>query len=138
MLALAEVRDAAVHSRTRVEVDKFVTELGWRDYYVRIHAAIGDGVWDDLEPYKTGEAAAAYATALPDDIAGGTTGAACIDGFVRELDDTGYLHNHARMWFASGGGVLLTPPPRRRRGEQQPLVAVGREHVRAQAVHLQS
>jgi deoxyribodipyrimidine photo-lyase len=101
MLALAEVRDAAVRSRTPAEVEKFVQELGWRDYYVRIHAAIGDGVWDDLEPYKTGEIASAYAAELPDDIAFGTTGAACVDGFVRELDETGYLHNHARMWFAS-------------------------------------
>jgi deoxyribodipyrimidine photo-lyase len=31
----------------------------------------------------------------------GKSGIACIDHWVRELKDTGYLHNHARMWFAS-------------------------------------
>ena len=31
----------------------------------------------------------------------GQTGIDCFDSWVRELVDTGYLHNHARMWFAS-------------------------------------
>jgi deoxyribodipyrimidine photo-lyase len=31
----------------------------------------------------------------------GKTGIACFDAWVRELRDTGWLHNHARMWFAS-------------------------------------
>ena len=29
------------------------------------------------------------------------TGIECFDYWVRELTETGYLHNHARMWFAS-------------------------------------
>ena len=31
----------------------------------------------------------------------GQTGLACFDAWATELVDTGYLHNHARMWFAS-------------------------------------
>ena len=31
----------------------------------------------------------------------GTTGLECFDAWAKELIDTGYLHNHARMWFAS-------------------------------------
>lgn len=31
----------------------------------------------------------------------GETGIACFDFWARELIQTGYLHNHARMWFAS-------------------------------------
>jgi deoxyribodipyrimidine photo-lyase len=31
----------------------------------------------------------------------GDTGIACFDAWARELAQTGYLHNHARMWFAS-------------------------------------
>lgn len=31
----------------------------------------------------------------------GQTGIACFDAWVQELVETGYLHNHARMWFAS-------------------------------------
>ena len=32
---------------------------------------------------------------------GGATGIDCFDAWARELVATGYLHNHARMWFAS-------------------------------------
>jgi deoxyribodipyrimidine photo-lyase len=31
----------------------------------------------------------------------GETGIACFDHWAKQLNDTGYLHNHARMWFAS-------------------------------------
>ena len=31
----------------------------------------------------------------------GETGIECFDHWARELVETGYLHNHARMWFAS-------------------------------------
>ncbi len=31
----------------------------------------------------------------------GQTGLVCFDTWVEELVETGYLHNHARMWFAS-------------------------------------
>ena len=31
----------------------------------------------------------------------GNTGIDCFDAWVRDLTETGYLHNHARMWFAS-------------------------------------
>lgn len=31
----------------------------------------------------------------------GSTGLTCFDDWVQELTETGYLHNHARMWFAS-------------------------------------
>jgi deoxyribodipyrimidine photo-lyase len=102
VLSLAEVRDAAVGKvKYPREAEKFVNELGWRDYWQRVYAEIGDGVWDDREAYKTGFRAGDYADDLPDDLREGRTGLACIDGFVHELYETGYLHNHARMWMAA-------------------------------------
>ncbi len=102
VLELAEVRDAVLERVTRAgDAYKLVQELAWRDYWRRIYRAIGNQVHDDLEPYKTGHAAHAYATELPGDIRDGATGLVCIDGFVHDLLDGGYVHNHARMWFAS-------------------------------------
>lgn len=75
---------------------KFTQELAWRDYWQRVYAEIGDGIWQDREPSKTG---ATYSTELPADL--GHTGLACMDGFAAELESTGYLHNHARMWMAA-------------------------------------
>ena len=34
-------------------------------------------------------------------VAAGKSGVACMDALARELIETGYLHNHARMWWAS-------------------------------------
>lgn len=76
--------------------EKFVQELAWRDYWRRVHEKIGDGIWQDREPGKTG---VAYKNELPSDW--GETGLACMDSLAEELEATGYLHNHARMWVAA-------------------------------------
>lgn len=102
VLSLAETRDAALDAVDSAEnAAKLVNELGWRDYYQRVYSEEGDAIWHDREPYKTGFDAADYADDLPDDIRDGETGLACIDAFSRDLAETGYLHNHARMWLAS-------------------------------------
>ena len=36
----------------------------------------------------------------------GSTGIECFDAWAHELLETGYLHNHARMWFARYGFSL--------------------------------
>jgi deoxyribodipyrimidine photo-lyase len=76
---------------------KFVFELAWRDYWRRVWAKRGDAIERDIEAPKVplGE------NALPQDIVNAATGLACMDTFVRDLTETGYVHNHARMWFAS-------------------------------------
>lgn len=101
-LSLAEVRDAVVRRAENPQVfERYVNELAWRDYWQRVYAALGEGVWEDQEPYKTGYDAGDYADWLPDDVSEGTTGLACMDGFSQQLRETGYLHNHARMWLAA-------------------------------------
>jgi deoxyribodipyrimidine photo-lyase len=101
-VSLSEVRDAALKRvRRRFKAEKFVNELAWRDYWQRLYVKLGDGIWRDQEPYKTGWQASDYADDLPDDIANAKTGTACMDGFARELHEIGYLHNHARMWLAA-------------------------------------
>ncbi|TSA79411.1 deoxyribodipyrimidine photolyase [Deinococcus detaillensis] len=104
VLTLAEVRDAALtHAPDTApsQVWKYVNELSWRDYSVRVYAEVGDLIWQDFEPYKTGLPASTYSREFPADIKDGATGAACIDAWSRELRQTGYLHNHVRMWLAS-------------------------------------
>jgi deoxyribodipyrimidine photo-lyase len=92
LLALEKVSNTA-------DAYKFVQELAWRDYWRRLFAIWGDGVWRDREEYKTGWRD--YANALPEDLQTASTGLNCMDTFARELRATGYLHNHARMWVAA-------------------------------------
>ena len=102
VLSLTEVRDAALRAVDHSdEAAKLIQELGWRDYWQRVYAAIGDGIWQDQNPATSGEPPASYAHALPPDIAEGRTELACMDAFRHELVATGYLHNHARLWLAA-------------------------------------
>lgn len=102
VMPLAEVRDMALASvGSDYDAEKFVNELGWRDYWQRLYAQLGDGIWEDRENWKTGYQSGDYADALPDDIRNGTTGMVCVDEMSRELRETGYLHNHQRMWLAA-------------------------------------
>ena len=102
VLSLAEVRNHALGNvRNPRDAAKLINELGWRDYFQRVYRTVGDRIWQDMEPYKTGFAADSYAPALPNDLLAGETGEPAIDAFVQELYETGYLHNHARMWLAA-------------------------------------
>ena len=97
VLNLAEVRDFALE---RNAPTKFLQELAWRDFFQRIYTDIGDGIWKDIEPYKTGYQAHDYAKELPEDIACGRTGTV-MDVFISNLLEDGYVHNHARMYLAA-------------------------------------
>lgn len=83
-------------------VEKFVQEVYWRTYWkgwleqrpdawTRLNSAV-PRLRDGLE----GERRNAWEAACT-----GRTGIAGFDDWAQELVRTGYLHNHARMWFAS-------------------------------------
>ena len=102
ILTLDAVRRHAVSvAGSARAVQKFISELAWRDYWQRLYQVWGEGVWLDREDYKTGWASGDYSPDLPEDIRDGTTPLACMDAFSGELRTTGYLHNHARMWLAA-------------------------------------
>ena len=102
VLSLAEVRDAALARVARPEdAEKLVSELGWRDYWRQVQAALGDRIHADLEPPARASRTGPPRNDVPPDVLAARTGMACIDAFVHRLHDTGRLHNHERMWLAS-------------------------------------
>lgn len=98
LLTLPEVRDHVLASGTRRQVEKLVQELAWREFWRLVLERRGRAVFEDAEPVKHGHH---RAPGLPDDLARGETGLSCVDRPLRELVETGYVHNHARMWVAS-------------------------------------
>jgi deoxyribodipyrimidine photo-lyase len=98
-----EVIDAVV-KRHGATAEKFLSEVLWRSYWKGwlelrpgIWAAYRQGLREALNRIATEPGLAARAEAA-------MNGETAIDGFddwSRELVTTGYLHNHARMWFAS-------------------------------------
>ncbi|MEM9351494.1 MAG: FAD-binding domain-containing protein [Planctomycetota bacterium] len=102
VLGLAETVRAVKQSvGSPASAQKLLQELAWRDYYRRVLDHLGDGVWEDCEPYKTGWDAEDYAEQMPEDVIAASTGKDFVDGAVGELYETGYLHNQLRMKLAS-------------------------------------
>ncbi|MEP3892291.1 MAG: FAD-binding domain-containing protein [Hellea sp.] len=99
-----EVVDAAIQAYGPAQCEKFIQEVFWRTYFKgrlehqpHIWKQYQDGVEASLKPLTKDKALrASYEDALS-----GQTGIACFDHWRGELIGTGYLHNHARMWFAS-------------------------------------
>lgn len=77
---------------------KLVFEIAWREYWQHVWRHLGVGI---LREIRRPVARVEYAQVLPRDVLEGRTGLPVVDGAVRALYDTGYVHNHARMWLAS-------------------------------------
>ncbi len=84
----------SVHSFSRVE--KFIQEVYWRRYW-KSWLALRPEVWSDFLK----DLAQIQENPMVQRIENSQSGNAVIDHFANELVSTGYLHNHARMWFAA-------------------------------------
>ncbi len=78
------------------DAEKFIQEVCWRTYW-KGWLEMRPSVW---ERYKTDVATLPRSDSY-DSACAGRTGIECFDAWTIELKETGYLHNHARMWFAS-------------------------------------
>lgn len=97
LVTLVEARDHVVASDA-ARAGKFVQELAWREYWRHVLDRRGRGVYEDVEEPKH---AHHRALGLPAELESAQTDLACVDEPLTELFDTGYMHNHARMWVAS-------------------------------------
>ena len=104
LISEQEVSEAAFRSHGLPAAEKFIQEVCWRTYW-RGHLEMRPAIWRrylaDVERLESRLAndrglAAAHAEALA-----ANTGIDCFDFWVMELKSAGYLHNHARMCFAS-------------------------------------
>lgn len=81
---------------------RFIEEVSWRSYW-KGFLEMRPAIWTDyckdarrLPCFLNEEQQAVWSRAR-----GGQTGIECFDAWVDQLVTTGWLHNHARMWFAS-------------------------------------
>jgi deoxyribodipyrimidine photo-lyase len=104
MITEEEVVKAVLQRHSFAAAEKFVQEVYWRTYWKG---------WLEMRPsvllhFNQDRLALKARLADDDDLAArferaatGQTGIDCFDAWVRELRELGWLHNHARMWFAS-------------------------------------
>ena len=93
---------AAVRARHPGETAaKFIQEVFWRTYW-KGWLELRPSVWTYyLEDLASLEATSGGWRRDYDRALAGATGIDCFDAWIAELAEFGYLHNHARMWFAS-------------------------------------
>jgi deoxyribodipyrimidine photo-lyase len=103
LISEQEVLRAVIDQQGAPAAEKFITEVFWRTYwkgYLEMRPTIWDRVQarvkQQTEGLERGGIGKAYRAATE-----GQTGIDAFDHWAQELVETGYLHNHARMWFAS-------------------------------------
>jgi deoxyribodipyrimidine photo-lyase len=104
LLLEEEVLGAVMQVHDVHAAEKFVQEVFWRGYFKGWLEHRPD-VWrhykHDLMGLFSRLDTEADLARRYDEATQAKTGLACFDSWTSELIETGYLHNHARMWFAS-------------------------------------
>ncbi len=97
VISETEILSEVLKHHSPEAAEKFVAEVFWRGYFKG---------WLEMRPFAWHELTTHHEWQKEDVFAGlrvgpGRFGIACMNDWHRELVETGYLHNHARMWFAS-------------------------------------
>jgi deoxyribodipyrimidine photo-lyase len=95
-----EIVHAVYESHGYQASEKFIQEVVWRTYWkgwLEARPTVWHTYRDSLPKLcQNFDTKGYYTKAIA-----GNTGIECFDAWAAELVDTGYLHNHTRMWFAS-------------------------------------
>ncbi|MEM8974022.1 MAG: FAD-binding domain-containing protein [Pseudomonadota bacterium] len=99
-----DVVATAVQEHGAEDAEKFIQEVIWRGYFKGwmerrpvIWESYKEGLAKDLATLDQGRGLRRRVQAAQT----GQTGLEYFDDWVNELIETGYLHNHSRVWFAS-------------------------------------
>ncbi|WP_085307615.1 FAD-binding domain-containing protein [Planktotalea arctica] len=104
LITETEVLNTILARHTFEAAERFVNEIFWRTYFkgwLEHHPSVWPTYQTGLQRQinsleKDRRLSASYNEAIA-----AQTGITCFNAWVDELTQTGYLHNHARMWFAS-------------------------------------
>lgn len=79
------------------ESEKLLQELAWREYFQRVWQHLDDDIFNDIYRFNNGVRHRHIQKSVVD----GETGIKAIDEAIQQLYNTGYMHNHVRMYAAS-------------------------------------
>ena len=79
------------------EIEKFIQELAWREYWQRIWQSKGDEILSDLKQTQPDY----IHRKLPVAVLSHQTRIDAVDNFIEQMYEQGYMHNHVRMYLAS-------------------------------------
>ena len=79
------------------QAEKFIQELAWREFYTRTWFQKGDLIFEDIRHPQEG----VENQGIPEAVLNANTGIQAIDSHLTHFWETGYLHNHLRMYLAA-------------------------------------
>ena len=79
------------------QIEKFIQELAWRDYWQQVWIAKGAAINQDLKHPQTPVLNDSISKSIVDAV----TGVEALDTAIETLYKTGYMHNHLRMYIAA-------------------------------------
>lgn len=99
-----EVARKALDGFSYASAEKFHQEICWRSYFkgwMEHRPSVWQAYLERRDEHLSALADNAGLRKAYEEAVSGRTGISGFDNWARELVETGYLHNHARMWFAS-------------------------------------
>ena len=96
VISLPQVKDIIASKFKYYESEKLIQELAWREYFQRQWQFYGNKLFTDVKQPQ--QNVAHYK--IPQAIIDATTTIDGIDIAIKTLYDTGYMHNHCRMYAA--------------------------------------
>jgi deoxyribodipyrimidine photo-lyase len=100
MLTEQEIVRQVLAQHRLPDAEKYVQEVLWRTYW-KGWLEMRPQVWARFIDERDRQRDALHNPRWLEEAEEGRTGIEGFDDWARELVQTGYLHNHARMWFAS-------------------------------------
>lgn len=94
-----EVIKSAHSKYSYLTIEKFIQEVFWRTYWkgwLELRPRVWKAYREDLVKLEEYKKNINYQNSI-----NAKTTVECFNDWAQELKETGYLHNHARMWFAS-------------------------------------
>jgi len=94
-----EVIQTAHSKFAYIKIEKFIQEVFWRTYWkgwLEMRPRVWTSYIEDLKQLEKQKDSVEYQQAIS-----GKTSIECFNDWASELIKYNYLHNHARMWFAS-------------------------------------
>jgi len=98
VISVKQIKEAVLQKGHKpYEIEKFLQELAWREYYQRVWQAKKEAIFSDLKHPQPDF----LHHQIPAAIVHAATGIKVIDDQINEFYTTGYLHNHIRMYLAA-------------------------------------
>lgn len=97
VISLQQVMQHALKKYKPHQIEKFLQELAWREYWQRVWQSIGDTIFTDIKQEQPDIVHRKMVAAIEN----ADTGIEAIDEHIERLYETGYMHNHLRMYVSS-------------------------------------